>query len=260
MKITYIWHDCFWIETEACHVIFDFWKDIEGTTPRLLNMLDPDKPIYIFVSHHHKDHFTPEIYGWSHRFPKIHYIISKDTFKASRHYIKEDSMYRGDYRVKPEQVTMLPRGESYKDELIEAYAFGSTDIGNSYMVKVAGKRIFHAGDLNAWVWKDESTKAEIAAAIRDYKRILDDIKVVTDSFDYAMFPVDARIGRDYWEGAKIFVHEFKVEHFIPMHFTLGKDLDQQIYFTNCATDFDAYRNTEYGEYIALTVPYSYTQL
>lgn len=256
MRITYIWHDCFWIETESCHVVFDYWKDVERTEPRFIEMMDPEKPVYVFVSHHHKDHYTPEIFDWSRRFKDIRYIISRDTYKSARHYINEESLYRGSHRVRPEQVTVLRRGEGYSDAAIEAWAFGSTDTGNSYMVRLGEMLIFHAGDLNLWVRKEESTKGEIAAARRDYVKILDEIKERFPVIDYAMFPVDARIGGDFREGASIFVRELEVRHFIPMHFTLGKDLDEQLYFTHRAVDFASYANPERGDYIPLTVPYS----
>ncbi|MEI3154718.1 MAG: hypothetical protein V8S95_06185 [Odoribacter sp.] len=41
-------------------------------------------------------------------------------------------------------------------------AFGSTDIGISFLIDIDNIRIFHAGDLNNWHWEEESTPEEIA--------------------------------------------------------------------------------------------------
>ncbi len=51
--------------------------------------------------------------------------------------------------------------DTYKEKDIEVYAFGSTDIGVSFVIIFEGITIFHAGDLNYWSWKKESNDAEI---------------------------------------------------------------------------------------------------
>lgn len=38
------------------------------------------------------------------------------------------------------------------------------------------------------------------------------------SFDLVMFPIDGRIGNGYTRGARQFVKQFSVRHFVPMHF------------------------------------------
>ena len=88
------------------------------------------------------------------------------------------------------------------DESLKIEAFDSTDIGNSYAVTVNGIKIFHAGDLNAWIRKDESTESEISEALKTYESILDKIVSKYPEFDMAMFPVDSRLGTDYFTGAK----------------------------------------------------------
>ena len=30
VKIEYIWHDCFFVETPAAGIVFDFWLDRDG--------------------------------------------------------------------------------------------------------------------------------------------------------------------------------------------------------------------------------------
>lgn len=54
MNVTYIFHSGFLIETDECYYIFDYWK---GTLPAP----DTSKPVFVFASHSHADHYNPEI-------------------------------------------------------------------------------------------------------------------------------------------------------------------------------------------------------
>lgn len=269
MKLTYIWHDCFVAEFDTCSIVFDFWKDptVEGNElPRFISpecegmSISRNKPLYVLVSHHHKDHFVRDVFGWAALFPRIRYIISKDTMRMCRHIFSDTSVYGGS-KVSRDCVTVLKSGEEFEDGNIFVRAFGSTDIGNSYLVETEGKRLFHAGDLNAWIWKDESTEREVEDALAGYRSKLGEIVGwLRDSrgcaaLDLCMFPVDSRIGTDYFTGAKMFVDEVDVGRFFPMHFGLGEDDDQKRYQFD-AVRFDLYANRSRGEYIALQAPYS----
>ena len=48
MKLTYIYHSGFVVETGGCILVFDFWKDPAGVMP---GVLESDKPLYVFSSH-----------------------------------------------------------------------------------------------------------------------------------------------------------------------------------------------------------------
>ena len=73
MKITYINHSGFLIETRDCYYIFDYYK---GELPNL----DKEKEVIVFCSHFHKDHFNPQIFGQNSRI---------NVFSASVSVIKE---------------------------------------------------------------------------------------------------------------------------------------------------------------------------
>jgi len=239
-------------------LVFDFWKDPyagHDDIPEFIRNADSGKPVYVIVSHHHKDHYTTRIFDWIRYHPDIHYILSSDTARFSRHILRPESICK---KTKPDpgQVTVLKPGEIFEDNVIYVEAFGSTDTGNSYMVTIEGKTVFHAGDLNAWVWKDESTSDEVDKAIADYKKILKGISTKYPEIEYAMFPVDSRIGREYYEGARIFVREINVRHFFPMHFGLGETSDEQLKYQRDAARVNEYANPDRGEYICLQSPYS----
>lgn len=110
------------------------------------------------------------------------------------------------------------KGDFYEDHNLRIKAFGSTDSGISFLIEAEGKRLFHAGDLNNWHWKDESTPEEAAEAEQNYLKELDDLAKATDKLDATMFPVDPRIGTDFMRGAQQFVDHIKTNIFVPMHF------------------------------------------
>ena len=55
MKVTYIHHSGFLVETEDCYYIFDYYR---GDIPEL----DKSREVIVFCSHFHQDHFNPRIF------------------------------------------------------------------------------------------------------------------------------------------------------------------------------------------------------
>lgn len=259
--LRYIWHDCFLLTTAQADIVFDYFASMpaeaKAAADRLI--LDParaDRPLYAIVSHHHKDHFTRDIFAWQQQRPRTRFIISNDTRRASAFMLRpaaEGSTYSG-FRPRPESVSVLREGERYDDEILCVEAFGSTDIGNSYLITLHenGRKLFHAGDLNAWIWKDESTPAEVDAAMADFERILGRVSEAAPRIDVAMFPVDSRIGTDYFAGARRFVRAIDVALFIPMHFCLADSPAGLERRRADALAFDLYANPARGQYLGLT--------
>ena len=126
MTLTYIFHSGFVLETEQSILVFDYWMDPSGVMDGVLRS---EKPMYVFSSHFHEDHFTKEIFEWKKQKPNITYILSEDA------------------------DVWLAKGGSWSDDNISVWALGSTDSGVSWIVEMEGKRIFHAGDLNNWYAK-----------------------------------------------------------------------------------------------------------
>lgn len=227
MRITYIYHSGFSVETDDCVLVFDFWKDPAGVMQAIL---DGDKPLYVFSSHFHEDHFNRGIFLWrGMRFsgsagagPEVKYILSKDILRHRR-------------AARDEADVWLAKGGCWEDGNIRVTASGSNDSGVSWIVETCGRRIFHAGDLNNWYARfltDDFGGGLVRSAetgltvdpVREenlYLGELKDIMKLADSFDIAMFPVDGRIGNGYTKGARQFISRFRVGLFIPMHFTSG---------------------------------------
>ena len=257
-SITYILHDCFVVELNDCILIFDYWVDPDG---RIFDFIAPGKPVYIFVSHHHKDHFNKEIFTWTSLLKnKISYIISNDTARFIKHLLTPHSTYKGKLQIDPKSVTIMSEGDNFSDELITVNAFGSTDIGCCYLIKHSSKHIFHAGDLNAWIL-EEKTPSERRQEISNFKRILSHIAETSRSIDVVMFPIDSRIGSDYAMGADILLNQFDIKHLIPMHFANCDEALKQ----RRIDDVHAYKNaithlSPDTKFHILTKPYEKTHI
>ena len=61
MTLTYIFHSGFMLETEQSILVFDYWMDPSGVMDGVLRN---EKPLYVFSSHFHEDHFTKDIFEW----------------------------------------------------------------------------------------------------------------------------------------------------------------------------------------------------
>lgn len=227
MKLTYIYHSCFAIEGEWFTIILDYFKDAGGIVHDYL-LTRPGK-FYVMATHFHPDHFNPEVLRWKEEHPDIIYIFSKDILKHRRAG-KEDALY-------------LKKLDVYEDDTIRVKAYGSTDVGVSFLIEAEDKKIFHAGDLNNWHWNEESTPEEIETAEKAYLGELKIINKDIKSVDLAMFPVDPRLGKDYMRGAEQFVDRIQTALFVPMHF------DEEYAKANA---FKTYAESKGCEFISLT--------
>ena len=192
------------IESKDSMIIIDYYKDSADEIVRR-SLESFSGKMYVLSTHWHPDHFNKEILNWKNsRFDK-QYIFSKDILKK---------------KLVPQTIapTFMIKGDIWQDENMCVKAFGSTDVGISFLIEIEGKKIFHAGDLNNWHWDEESTPEEIQASERLYLKELKTIHNETHNLDAAMFPVDCRLGKNYMRGAEQFVDLMHVGTFIPMHF------------------------------------------
>ena len=141
----------------------------------------PEGKSIAFISHEHKDHVSEEVYALA------------------------DEVVRG-----------MAEGESREIFGAKIRAYGSTDEGASFLIHNECDAIFHAGDLNFWHWRAESTEQEVAEALAGYERVLDSL--AGEKIEVAFFPVDPRMGEDCAEGAEMFLKRLKPKILIPMHF------------------------------------------
>jgi L-ascorbate metabolism protein UlaG (beta-lactamase superfamily) len=206
VKIWYLYHSGFAVEVNDNFLIFDYYNDTPECAERNLSNgviseseLENKKNIFVFSSHGHHDHFNPIIFQWQNYCSNIKYILSSD--------IKIENP-KDNYQIMEPYKTI-------KFDNIEVSSYGSTDIGVSYLIKLNGITIFHAGDLNWWYW-DDDTDIEKALAENGFKSELE--KIPDKQINIAFFPIDPRLGEFYSFGGEYFISKIKPDYFIPMHF------------------------------------------
>lgn len=198
-KVHYIYHSGFIFEEKDTVLVFDYFMEPKhkSTIEYLKN-----KNVIVFSSHSHNDHYNPEIFKWRHITSTIRFVLSSDIKLEAK---KDDIYY-------------LSKGQELYFEDIYIKAFGSTDLGVSFLVKINGINIFHGGDLNCWSWFDETTE-ENAIAEEAFKEEVKYIKTqCLNKIDIAFFPVDPRLKNKFSEGVLYFAKEIKPKIIIPMHF------------------------------------------
>lgn len=205
MRITYLAHSGFLVQLPEAILVFDYYRDPSHSVVKCLEK-NPDLPVVFFVSHHHPDHYNPEIFNLGQNHKRV-YVLSNDVeARDTNSRLAIQGMSAGDI------VEGLPGG-------ITVEAFDSTDEGVSFAVKTKeGKTVFHAGDLNNWHWNEENTPREVAQADAAFRKALNRIAERYPALDVVFFPVDTRQGRDFAVGATEFVEAIKVADFFPMHF------------------------------------------
>jgi len=170
MKLDYIYHSGFAIEADGVTVIIDYYKDSSETeyNKGIVHdyLLGRPGELYVLSSHFHPDHFNREVLLWKVERPDIHYIFSKDILKHRR-ATREDATY-------------INKGDVYEDPNIRIEAFGSTDVGISFLIDLQGIRLFHAGDLNG-----------VVAHFLDLLQRFED-----ERFGFQEFPERVKLGRD----------------------------------------------------------------
>lgn len=206
MKLIYLYHSGFALLGDDFTLIFDYWKDSESDGDGILHreLLKRPGRMYVFASHAHADHFNPEVLSWRLQRPDIVYLLSQDIQAL--------------HEAEQAKAVWLKQGDSYSDERLSVHAFGSTDVGISFLVEVDGRKIFHAGDLNNWHWMEESDEAEWKGYERHFLHELAILAAEVPCLDVAMFPVDPRLGKEYMRGPRQFVEQIKTTIFVPMHF------------------------------------------
>ena len=182
-SVTYLQHSGFAVRTEAHQLLFDY---IGGPFQR-----DPAVPGIAFASHVHGDHYRPEVASLA------------------------DAVVLGEGIPPLPGAPVLSPGQSLECLGAQIRAFGSTDTGVSFLVRSGGLNVFHAGDLNFWHWREESTEAEVQEALEAFEAVLDALEGIP--VDLAFFPVDPRLGADCGAGADMYIERIRPRVLVPMH-------------------------------------------
>lgn len=198
MKIVYLQHSGFVVETQQHLLVFDYYQDPTGSVAA---MIACGKKVIVFASHSHSDHFNAKIGAWQD--------------KVSTYYLSEDIRAAGGLAgVASAKIIYMNPYEQQENKGLKVTTYGSTDAGVSFLVEVDGWRLFHAGDLNWWHWKGDTEDNNRLAAAGFHKELE---RLAGLTLDVAFFPVDSRLEECRTMGVEAFCLTTKVRQLVAMH-------------------------------------------
>lgn len=244
MNITYIYHSCFLVETAECYYLFDYYK---GDLPAL----DADKPVLVFVSHSHQDHYNPAVLSMLRAMgmKKIGALLPNDIkpknypegwsllpdSPCAKISLKDSTSWE---ETPPSGLFMgnaaasdrgFPSMDALDNHILKVYhskeytlpcrtqirALLSTDSGVAFLLTCPEGIFYHAGDLNDWITEDtpKEERRQMTGSFRAALRPLKDL-----SIDHACLPLDPHLGRHYADGFLYFLKNLNVKKVYPMHF------------------------------------------
>ena len=156
-------------------------------------------------SHSHADHYNGEIFplltalGMQH----IRAVLSEDI---------EVPANINTLQVSPEKKYDLGAQQTLT-------TLRSTDLGVAFLIEDQGELIYHAGDLNDWVWEEESDSYNRQMTF-DYRK---QIKLLSKNLrhrqiDVAFVVLDPRQEKAYDRGLVYFLENISTKRVYPMHY------------------------------------------
>lgn len=214
MKVTYLGHSGFLVETEEGYLLFDYYK---GELPQM----DSSKKLYIFVSHAHYDHYSREIFSLRGKASQVFFILSWDI------PVKDEDA--GD------DILFLRPGEERKvSDQCTVRTLRSNDEGVAFLVHFGRRTIYHAGDLNWWHWEGEPEEYNTSMR-RSYQSEIN--KLQGERIDAAFVPVDPRLGEQYCWGIDCFMKRTDTARVFPMHFWGNFQVFDRLMLEKCTEEY-----------------------
>ena len=205
MKIDYLGHSGFFVETDKTMFIFDYYY---GDLSFLGDKSD-EKPLFVFSSHGHGDHFNPEIFSIVNFHKNTKYLLSFDI--------------KGKPTI-PKDLDILYIDSNMTYEIIElgtVKTLQSTDEGVAFLVETPSETLFYAGDLHWWDWPGEDSEwLENQEVV--FKREIG--KLTDKSIDIAFAVLDGRLEENYAKGMLHILSELHPRYILPMHFWEDKSI------------------------------------
>ena len=196
-------------------MLFDYFQ---GELPEI----PEKKPLYVFASHRHGDHFSEVIFDLAKKYENTIFVLSYDIEEK-----RVPEPLRGrTYFLKPDEI--------WEHEELKVETYRSTDEGVAFWCSADGKEIYHAGDLNHWYWdgEDEQWNKDMTAAYRS-----EIAKMRGRTADVAFLPLDPRQEQYFYLGIDDFVKEVHVKHIFPMHFWDQFDVGERLKALPCSEGY-----------------------
>ena len=206
MKITFLYHSAFLVETAQFYLLFDFYK---APLPKL----SPEKPLFAFASHSHADHFTEALFSETAAHEKTQFILARSIRPTPK---RLDAWGVSDKQR--ENIVTMRAGETLTLDAggveLTIETLKSTDEGVAFLLSWQGKTLYHAGDLNWWHWKGED-KAWNNNMEASFRRNIEPLR--SRSIDTAFLPLDPRQEEFFDLGMDCVLSIADVHRAFPMH-------------------------------------------
>ena len=198
MHVAHIHHSGFLVETDRFYYLFDYEK---GNLPGM----NVEKPIFVLSSHSHGDHYNPEVFS----------LLKDCGMRKIRAVLSDDIPI-------PEKVDVMqvsPGKEYDLEPQLKITIFRSTDLGVAFLIEDQKELIYHAGDLNDWVWEEETDEynREMTASYRKEITALAEC-LNHREIDMAFVVLDPRQEKDYDRGMCFFLENIATKKVYPMHY------------------------------------------
>lgn len=210
IKVTYLGHSGFLLETEDAYLLFDYYK---GEMPEL----DGGKKMVVFVSHSHYDHYGKTVFRLRESFERIRFVLSADVPAQD----EEDIQF-----IRPNEQTEALG--------LQVSTLRSNDEGVAFLIKYRDRTFYHSGDLNWWHWEGEP-EAYNTGMRRSYQSEIN--KLQKEKIDVAFVPVDPRLGEQYCWGLDCFMKRTNTLKVFPMHFWGMYDIFDRLFLEKCTEDY-----------------------
>ncbi len=204
LELVYVTHNCFLAETPDRLLLFDLpaAPHIDAPGVALVRERLVDKRVFVFASHSHEDHFTPDVRQLARSAREATFIVSDDI--AELHDAFNPEKQPGVVVVEPETwVTVAD---------MDILGFESTDMGVGFFIRFQGQGLYFGGDVAEWAWPGQD-EASSDFSRRHFQATLARLRDLAPAV--AFTNADARLPN--WTGALDLAREVRPRLLVPMH-------------------------------------------
>ena len=160
MRVTFLAHSGFFVELPEACLLFDWWK---GTLPPI----PQDRPLLVFASHRHEDHFSPAIFSLDDGTRDVTFLLGRDIRLTDRNRTRwnvSDTAAEHCIRLGGGEVRDLPSG-------VKIETLTSTDEGVAFLVTVGGRTMRTVSAASRWFhrsfnWYEMSPEQKLGTVLR----------------------------------------------------------------------------------------------
>ncbi len=209
VRIWYLGHSAWLAETAGYRLLFDYGRlplrPADGTLDQGVFNLSAyqDRPLYIFSSHQHADHFDIDLMRQAALYPGTTMILGRTGRMPAP--IKD---LAGTHLAEPRGTMQLP--------LFSIWASRSTDSGVSFLAAGPDRVYYHGGDLAVW----DDTNAYRKDFRRETDWLADKLTAAGRPLDIAFIPVSTSDGYQetaLLDGVVYMAERLRPKHIFPMH-------------------------------------------